>query len=155
MYVQVVWLKNKDGDRVDYDWNHARDGGISDYRREGYIPVRHGDVYEMLTTDPENHPLPSEFFLQIQFGVHKILAGVRAAGGLRVIFGGDPPEDQCPTDYDVKVPVFWQVLLDDALREGVLSEEQATLWGNAFIRDQVDAALAPDIESPGIETAFP
>ncbi len=155
IYIQMVWLRNKDenGSFVKEDWNHAKDGSISDYRREHCPPIHHGDVYELLTADPDNYPLPSAYFLQLQFGIHKILAGIRAAGALRIIFGGDPPADQGPAGYDVDVPSYWQVLLDDALREGVLSEEQVSLWGKAFIREHADAALYLGIDSPGTETS--
>ncbi|KIH93653.1 hypothetical protein SPBR_04283 [Sporothrix brasiliensis 5110] len=165
MYVQLVWLnQNDDNDGTNScfvadDWNHAKYGGISDYRRDQCPPIRHGDVYELLTSDPDTYPLPSEYFLQLQFGVHKILAGIRAAGALREIFGGEPPQDPgldpIEAGYDVHVPLLWQVLLEDALREGVLDEEQVALWSKAFIREQIQIALALGIDLPETETHSP
>lgn len=48
-----------------------------------FPPVRHGDVYELVTTDPDAHPLPSVYFLQLQYGMHKILAGMFPADAFR------------------------------------------------------------------------
>lgn len=84
--------------------------------------------------------------------MHKILAGTCTAEALRVIFRGDPPENEGPTGYDVEVPESWQVLLDDALREGVLNDEQASLWGKAFIRAEVDTALFLGMDLPESNT---
>ncbi|KJR86223.1 uncharacterized protein SPSK_02701 [Sporothrix schenckii 1099-18] len=55
MYVQLVWLNQKDGNDgtnscfVADDWNYAKYGGISDYRRDQYPPIRHGDDYELVS----------------------------------------------------------------------------------------------------------
>lgn len=71
----------------------------SGYRLEGLLPIRHGDVYDLVTTDTDNHPLPSEYPLHMQFRMHKILAGIRTP---KLV-----PEDEGPAGYDVQVLEPW------------------------------------------------
>ncbi len=58
-------------------------------------------MYELVTRDKDDFPLPSLRFLDAQFALHKIMAGIKAAGELAEIFGGGDP----PDDYDEDDPV--------------------------------------------------
>jgi hypothetical protein len=72
--------------------------------------VKHGDTYEMVTANPDKHPLPTFELLKIQYGVHKLHGGMKAAGTLKTIFSGDPP-DEDSTSGSVVVPGEWEFLL--------------------------------------------
>ncbi|CAK7227982.1 hypothetical protein SEUCBS140593_006760 [Sporothrix eucalyptigena] len=73
-------------------------------------------------------------------------SGIRTAAGRRNLFGGDPPVDQSPTGYDVDVSPFWQVLLDDAVREGVLNEDEVSLWSKALFEiPAVDGTMDQEV----------
>ncbi len=72
-------------------------------------PVKHDDVYEMVTTDPDEHPLPCLGLLQIQYAARKLLGGMAAADALQTIFSADPPDVDLVSDWDgVAVPAVWE-----------------------------------------------
>lgn len=73
--------------------------------------------------------------MEIQYGVHKLLASMRAAGALKIIFSDDPPDDLGPTPAGMSVPSEWEYLLEAAVDTGVLSVTAARRWGKAFIRN--------------------
>ncbi len=166
IFVQVVWLRDPDGGRVESRWDFARFGGISDYRRppsgsDAFPAVQHGDVYEIVTDNPAAAPLPSWHFLNIQYHLHRIMAGIQAAGALRTIFSDPPPGDDEDDDaagavvgdnddsdvdmQDVQnaldskldedgVPWEWKPLLEAAVAADVLDDAAAALWARAFAR---------------------
>ncbi|CAK7239956.1 MAG: hypothetical protein STHCBS139747_001391 [Sporothrix thermara] len=140
IYIQMIWLKDLDteGGLVAGNWDHDGCGSIADFRRGAdgmYPPVRHGDIYEIVTADSEERPLPSLRLLQIQYGVHRMLAGIRGAGALKIIFSDDPPDDMGPTTHDVGMLPEWDCLLEAAVQAGVLDSAAAGRWGNAFAWD--------------------
>lgn len=137
MYIQMVWMKDLDteGGLVSGDWDHDGCGTIVDFRRSEngtYPPVKHGDVYEIVTADPNSRPLPSLRLLQIQYGIHKIFAGMRAAGALKILFSDDPPDDPGPLPSNISVPIEWESLLEAAVKAGVLDVTAASRWGKAI-----------------------
>ncbi|EFX01829.1 hypothetical protein CMQ_8295 [Grosmannia clavigera kw1407] len=157
LYIQMVWLIDMNGDRVESDWSHAGFGSASDYRRgstPNFPAVQHGDVYELETDNPTTEPLPSLHFLHIQYAIHKIMAGIRAAGSLRELFNDDPPSDvggygarvdnidDINDIADIDVPPMWQPILEAAVNAGVLTKEKALLWGKAFSKEAKDKAEA-------------
>lgn len=90
--------------------------------------LQHGDVFEIVTDDPIAYPLPSYEMLSIQYACHKILAGIKAAGALRVIFRGDPPEDP-GEDYDaLDIDPIWRFVIEEAEEQGILSVNDARAW---------------------------
>ncbi|OAA54582.1 hypothetical protein SPI_08828 [Niveomyces insectorum RCEF 264] len=143
IYIQMVWLKDldSDGGLITGNWDHSRSGSIADFRRgqDGMYPaIKHGDVYELVTQDPEERPLPSLRLLQMQYGAHKLLAGIRAAGALKAIFSDDPPDDQGPVPFNVSVPREWKSLLEAAVDAGILNDKAAQCWGRAFVREEIN-----------------
>lgn len=153
IYLQMVWLRDKDSRNglISTDWDHTKFGGIADFRRGHaglFPPVRQGDVYQLLTTNNVEQPLPEFHYLQLQYGIHRILAGMFASGALKTIFSEDPPPDQGPTGYNVDTPIEWQLLLDAAVDAGVLDEAQSDLWAKALVRDLVDRAEKAAVALP-------
>lgn len=142
MFLQVIWLQ-------DYSMEKSNElvfSFLTDFRRNRAGPhpgIRHGDVYELVTSDPVAHPLPNIRFLQIQLGVQKIMAGVQAAAVGGVLFAGDPPDedDDDSLPSDLEVPAIWQTALDAAVRAGVLDDEAADQWGIALARDYHGPAI--------------
>ncbi|CAK7201477.1 hypothetical protein SEUCBS139899_004181 [Sporothrix eucalyptigena] len=152
MYVQIVWLTDvdTDGGLVASRWNHDVGGSIVDFRRgqpryssdgsrgndgNWYPPIRHGDVYELTTADPVAQPLPSFRLLEIQFAVHKLISGMCAAGAVRTIFGGDPPDDTSPpVPAGLQLPPMWRAALDAAVDAGVLNTAASDRWEKAVIQ---------------------
>ncbi|CAK7235395.1 hypothetical protein SCUCBS95973_009255 [Sporothrix curviconia] len=117
-----------------------------------YPPVCTGDVFLLETADPNNCPLPSVEFLQIQAGVHRILGGLRAAATLTSLFRGPPPDaDRIPAagsgphataaaalgflEEDSGLPHLWQVLLETAVAKNIISLRDAGRWARALVRD--------------------
>lgn len=154
LYIQVVWLRDPDGHLVQNEWNYARFGGPSDCRRSDGLflqpAVRHGDIYELATDDPIAFPLPSEDFLRIQYYIHKIKAGMMAAGALNSIFSEDPPPPDAGADENVEggrehqhqhdhtlldgdeVLGEWALFLEAAQEQRILDNESAARWARAF-----------------------
>ncbi|KAF4125704.1 hypothetical protein GMORB2_0948 [Geosmithia morbida] len=135
----MVWLRNLDieGGLEAGSWDHRALGSIADFRRGSisesqYPVVHHGDVYLLTTIDCETHPLPSLRLLPIQYAAHKITAGIRAAGALRVIFSDIPPDDPGPAGYDVDVPDEWQSLIEASVDAGVLGRHGRMALGPCF-----------------------
>ncbi|CAK7218086.1 hypothetical protein SCUCBS95973_003370 [Sporothrix curviconia] len=145
IFLQVVYLRDTDGQRIDTRWDHRRFGGLFDFRRaplptstaqhEHECPaIQHGDLYELFTDDPIAHPLPSERLLQVQYGMHQIMSGMCAAGALRDTFDGTPPPDNDGDSPLPSVPDLWAVLIQEAQDLGILDADAAALWGREFAR---------------------
>jgi len=135
LYLQVVWLKDitEDGNLVNSPWDHQKLGTITDFRRGSksacvFPAVQHGDIYELVTADEVDCPLPSIYFLQLRYAIQKLLAGMRAAGALKDIFRGPPPSSEGPVRDDVYMPSDWDMLIQSAQEEGVLSVEAEEQW---------------------------
>ncbi|CAK7231615.1 hypothetical protein SCUCBS95973_007977 [Sporothrix curviconia] len=133
MYLQVLWLKHHGStDVVDI---------LSDFRRVRAGPhpgIRHGDVYQLTTSDPTNQPLPNVRLLQIQLGVHKIYAGIRAAAEAGAIFRGNPPDDDGTAIPSGWTPTSqWQVALDAAVGAGALDVAAAERWRVAILQHEL------------------
>ncbi|KAK3938870.1 hypothetical protein QBC46DRAFT_343131 [Diplogelasinospora grovesii] len=80
-----------------------------------YEGIETGDVYEIATTDPDAYPLPSFDLLDLQYyALHRVSSCIKAAGSLKTIFKGDPPNvDPVPGDITT-VPsecgeTFWNL----------------------------------------------
>lgn len=138
LLLQVFWFRDLDqvGSLSQSPWNFGRDGGFCDLTRPAtdtaYESVQHGDVYELTTEDPEGHPLPDMRLLNIQFAMHKLMAGMKAAGSLRIIFSGSPPPDTGQPPYVVETPAIWANLLDEAVAADVMDRRTADLWEKGF-----------------------
>jgi len=112
--------------------------GVAAFRRfagDGLVPlVKHGDTYEMVTANPDKHPLPSFKLLQIHYGVHKLHWGMGATGALKTIFSGDPPNDENSTSGGVVVPEEWELFLEAAVQTGIVDHASAEQWGRALFK---------------------
>ncbi|KAK4441940.1 hypothetical protein QBC34DRAFT_419470 [Podospora aff. communis PSN243] len=138
LFVQVVWFDNiiEEGKLVKGEWDHRCRGTISDSRRGDpknhcFPAIEHGDVYEIVTTDPEERPLPNEYLLAINYSVQKILAGMQAAGALKDIFHGPPPAPtmaKTPSAFESCLPLLWSELIQEAEFQGVLTKASASAW---------------------------
>ncbi|CAK7217325.1 hypothetical protein SEUCBS140593_003175 [Sporothrix eucalyptigena] len=62
------------------------------------------------------------------------MSGMRAAGGLRDIFGETPPLDDDGDSPCPIIPAIWQDLIQEAQDLGILDEDAAARWGRAFAR---------------------
>ncbi|CAK7230011.1 hypothetical protein SCUCBS95973_007429 [Sporothrix curviconia] len=147
LFLQVVYLRDPNGQRIDTHWNHRRFGGFCDFRRPPrgvssaqQMPsqaepntdgaaIQHGDVYELSTDDPDNYPLPDVRFLQLQYAAHTLMSSMRAVGALRDIFSGTPPDDNGDDDG---VPDHWRTLVEEAQDLGILDEDAAARWCKGF-----------------------
>lgn len=131
MYLQMLWLKPQG--------TTAITDTLSDFRRVRAGPhpgIKHGDIYQLTTTDPTTRPLPNFRLLEIQLGAHKILAGIRAAAAAGDIFQGNPPDDDGPAiPSDRHLPTKWQVALDAAVEYGALDDATAERWRTVLLRD--------------------
>jgi hypothetical protein len=139
IYLQVVWFKDRhaeiglgnDGQRRNKETN------LSDRRRKmedstgaGARYVVHGDIYELSTSDPEKRPLPDIRYFQMRYAMQQLFAGQQAAGALRAIFGGDPPDDNTPGPArdEAFMPSDWDDMLREALELGILSDKTEAIW---------------------------
>ncbi|KAK0719060.1 hypothetical protein B0T21DRAFT_60626 [Apiosordaria backusii] len=96
--------------------------------------IRHGDVYKLVTTDPEKRPLPRFEYLQLRYAVQTIIAAQKAAGALKTLFGGPPPESTVGLELDdVCVPREWEEDLDQAERFGILDYASKNKWRLAIL----------------------
>lgn len=167
VFVQVVYLRTPEGERITSHWDHRRFGGLYDFRRipnprsptdhqrepENECHVQHGDVYELVTDDPDAHPLPSHRLLQVQFAAHTLMSGMRAAAALKDTFSGTPPPDAGGSSSCTSVPALWQDLIDEAQVLGILDEGMAARWGSEFARQaQQDAEDKAAFEAAYLES---
>ncbi len=141
----MVWLKDldKDGGLIRGGWDHSERHKFVDlWRNENgmFPPVKHSDVYELVTVDPKERPLPCLRLLQTQYGIHKLLGAMETAGPLKTCFDDDPPDDGGGVPEDAAVPEEWAHLLDAAVRRGFLDHEKAEKWVRAFIKDAQEEA---------------
>ncbi|KAK0701668.1 hypothetical protein B0T26DRAFT_876989 [Lasiosphaeria miniovina] len=129
---------DKFGGLIKGAWDHCGSGTIVDFRRGSddklmFPRLEHGDVYELSTADPVRCPLPSIQFLQIRYAVQKIIAGPMAAGALKDIFSGEPPEDgPGPARHEEPLAGDWEVLLEAAVEAEVLTGDAAGRWARSF-----------------------
>lgn len=77
LYIQIVWIKDivTEGSLLRGAWDHKRNGSIVHLRREDtdqYPRLDHRDVYEIITTDEEHHPLPSIRFFELRYAAQKL-----------------------------------------------------------------------------------
>ncbi|KAK3364832.1 hypothetical protein B0T24DRAFT_495057, partial [Lasiosphaeria ovina] len=136
LYLQMVWLKNitTEGNLARSPWDHRVNGTITDFRRgsgddDTFPAVRHGDVYELVMADEVTGPLPNIHFLRLRYAIQKLLAGMKAAGALKDIFRGPPPSGiKGPVRDEVYMRGDWEMLIEAAEQEGVLSVEAAEQW---------------------------
>jgi len=134
IYIQMVWLKDLDteGGLASGNWDHQKSGTVVDFRRtvdDTLTWIRHGDVYEIETSDAAKYPIPSVEFLQIRYAVQKLLAGAMAAGALANIFSGEPPEDkQGPARETTVLDGDWDLIFEAAVAEGVLDDASVGRW---------------------------
>ncbi len=144
LYLQLVWMTDMSlqAGLIFEDWEHQRKGSFPNCRNmtpEGaFHPVRQGQVFLLTTLSPETHPLPSTRMLQMQFAVHKIMAGIRAAGALREIFSERPPDDDGRPTGTMSLSPTWEAMLDAAVEAGVLDSAVAQRWTKAFIQDDIE-----------------
>ncbi|KAK1760413.1 hypothetical protein QBC47DRAFT_427631 [Echria macrotheca] len=151
LYLQVVWFSERHAESgfqergEDSDYPQLTDlrrtvahGGLS-----GAQFIRHGDVYEIRTTDPFNFKLPSLQFLAVRYAVQHLLAGMKAAGALSDVFGDGPPSDDpaAPVPSESLMPSDWDVMLKEALELGILTEDTEPIWRRCILREQYRKVL--------------
>ncbi|KAK4459983.1 hypothetical protein QBC42DRAFT_230528 [Cladorrhinum samala] len=144
VYLQVVWFDDRHAE-IGLTGNNgqgssSKETDLLDRRRKmedsigsGARYVLHGDVYELSTSDPENRPLPDVCFLEMRYAVQQLLACQQAAGALRAIFGGDPPEDPGTTRDEAFMPSDWDGMLREALELGILSTKKEEIWRRCIL----------------------
>jgi hypothetical protein len=143
LYLQMVWLKNitTEGNLARSPWDHRKNGTITDFRRgsednDTFPAIRHGDVYELVTADEATCPLPNIHFLRLRYAVQKLLAGMMAAGALKDIFRGPPPNGiEGPVRDEAHMPSDWEMLIEAAQQEGILSVEAAEQWRRYILEE--------------------
>ncbi len=151
LYLQMVWLSGGHQQQEQQQWGsivdfrrpqRRGDDGDKDDQYPHFPPVCHGDVLQLATPDPATRPLPNMRLLQMQYGAHRLLSGMRSAGALSTIFSGNPPQDGDDDGDDdlgslehLPVPPEWESLLGDAVETGVLSQAASRLWARAFVRE--------------------
>jgi hypothetical protein len=144
MYLQVVWFKNRhaeiglaDDGQVCGNETNLTDRGrkMEDSIGAGARYVVHGDVYELSTTDPERRPLPHVCLFQMRYAMQQLFAGQQAAGALRAIFGGEPPDDNTsgPARDQAFLPSDWDNMLQDALELGILNDTTEAIWRSCIL----------------------
>jgi hypothetical protein len=141
MFIQVVWLTYslKRGLNTNNP-NWKSNGGLVDFRRqdqtsEGKVcfpPLVTGDVFEIVTKNPATYPLPSFWFLNLQYHLHRVMTSMKATSSLRIIFRDNPPDVDPLTSGDMTVPGQWAFLLECAVEEGVIDSVAATKWARVF-----------------------
>ncbi|KAK3347087.1 hypothetical protein B0T25DRAFT_553604 [Lasiosphaeria hispida] len=152
IFLQMVWLKNIENPDSLEIWDHQAFGSVVDFRRGSrfagkvlYPQVEHLDVYELYTTDETRCPLPDIYFLRIRYAVQKLIAGAKAAGALKDIFGGEPPSDsggliRADNESKAYMPQDWDELLEAAKKQGILSSEAAERWRHCILEDAYEEA---------------
>lgn len=134
LYLQILWLIDitEPGNlKRGPEEGHPRFAPFLDRGRENgaFSMVRHGDVYEIVTEDPEKYPLPNVHFLKARFAAQKLLAGMKAAGAIKDMFGGLPPPGiGCPITYEEETDGVWDLILQEAKERGLLSNEAISGW---------------------------
>jgi len=136
LFLQVVIFKQLHVE-IGFSSNRPR-GGFSthllDPREDPPKHIQHGDVYKLVTTDPEKRPLPRFEYLQVRYAVQTIIAAQKAAGALKTLFGGPPPESTVGLELDdVCVPGEWEEDLDEAVRLGILNYASKMKWRLAIL----------------------
>lgn len=99
---------------------------------DNFPAIEHGDVYELVTADEVTCPLPNMDFLRLRYAIQKLLASMKAAGGLKDIFRHPPPSFQGPVRDEAYMPGDWEMLIEAAEQEGILSVEAAEGWRRYF-----------------------
>ncbi|KAK0639963.1 hypothetical protein B0T16DRAFT_463584 [Cercophora newfieldiana] len=144
IYLQVVWFKDRHAEIGLADDGHgcSKETNLSDRGRKMEDPIGagaryvvHGDVYELSTSDSEGRPLPNLTFFHIRYAVQQLFAGQQAAGALRAIFDGDPPDDDTPSPAldEAFIPSDWDNMLQDALDLGILSDSTEAIWRRCIL----------------------
>ncbi|KAH6634683.1 hypothetical protein B0J18DRAFT_471558 [Chaetomium sp. MPI-SDFR-AT-0129] len=143
LYLQIVWLKDitTEGNLARSPWDHRKNGTITDFRRgngdnDTFPAIRHGDVYELVTADEATRPLPNIHFLRLRYAMQKLLAGMMATEALRDIFRGPPPSGiEGPVRDEAHMPGDWDMLIEAAQQEGVLSVKAAEQWRRYILEE--------------------
>jgi hypothetical protein len=116
--------------------------------------IRSGNIYRITTSDPVKYPLPSYELLGVQHALHRVLGSLKAAGWIKEIFHGNPPDvDPVPSDSPALDPVprdplnLEQSLLTYLLKEAeeLLTTEEADKWRGAILLAEY-ANLERDVE---------
>ncbi|KAM7191945.1 hypothetical protein V8F20_009069 [Naviculisporaceae sp. PSN 640] len=104
--------------------------------------VKHGALYEIITSDPEEFPLPSFEFLHIKYAHQRALAGMCAVRCLKEIFNEKPPKPRgCYTgkpDSGRSINIFpgWSMLIQAALDAGIIDEKDAEQWTRLALEER-------------------
>ncbi|KAK0724112.1 hypothetical protein B0H67DRAFT_99915 [Lasiosphaeris hirsuta] len=136
LFLQVVIFKEL---HIEIGFSSNRPGWglfieLTDAREDPPMLIQHGDVYKLVTTDPEKRPLPRFEYLQLRYAVQTIIAAQKAAGALKTLFGGPPPESTVGLELDdVCVPCEWREDLDEAERLGILNYASENEWRLAIL----------------------
>jgi hypothetical protein len=136
IFLQLVWLSDfsRTTGVVAGPPDHKKISIMDRERSDGKVApiIQHGDIYQLVTTNPDLYPLPSYALLSVQYALHRVMSSLPAAGSLKTMFGGDPPDIDPVVQGEVSVPKMWARLLDDAVEAGVLDRPTAQQWGAAF-----------------------
>ena len=93
--------------------------------------MKHGDVYEIATENPDSHPLPSFQRLDMRYALDRATASLTSRGLLKTIFRGDPPAGCSEAEGEIVISADWFHLLLHAWEEGVLDDTAAEMLCSA------------------------
>ncbi|KAH6612268.1 hypothetical protein B0J18DRAFT_77724 [Chaetomium sp. MPI-SDFR-AT-0129] len=145
IYLQVNWFEQRRGE-IELENKkgaepHASPLAVTDLldiRRElkgatgvpGGECLQHGDVYMLQTSDCATCPLPDIHFLQMRYAVQQLFAGQQPPEALRIIFGGDAPDDEVdgPNPDEAYMPADWDNMIIDARELGILDAKEEEMW---------------------------
>ncbi|KAK0706540.1 hypothetical protein B0T26DRAFT_727023 [Lasiosphaeria miniovina] len=144
MYLQVVWFKERHTEigLASGGQGYSKETNLMDRKRTiqdsigaSARYVVHGDIYELSTSDSEKRPLPHIRFFQMRYAMQQIFTGIKAAGALQAIFGGDPPDDHIPGSVrnEAFLPTDWDDMLKEALELGILNERTEAIWRKSLL----------------------
>ncbi|KAK3359462.1 hypothetical protein B0T25DRAFT_99139 [Lasiosphaeria hispida] len=96
---------------------------------------------ELTTSDPKKRPLPNIYIFQMRYAMQQLFAGQQAAGALRAIFGGDPPDDPGTARDEAFMSSDWDSMLRDALELGILSITTEEIWRRCILKRVYEQGL--------------
>ncbi|KAK4139649.1 uncharacterized protein C8A04DRAFT_15663, partial [Dichotomopilus funicola] len=151
IYLQVNWFKQRAGEIERENRKDAKPCAtpfagtdLLDTQREltaatgvtGREYLQHGDVYMLYNPDCAARPLPNIRFLEMRYAVQQLFAGQQTAEALRVIFGGDAPDDEIegPDPDEAYMPADWDNMITDAYDLGILDDKKEQAWRQYILR---------------------
>jgi hypothetical protein len=98
--------------------------------------IQTGDIINIVTDDPKEHPLPSWELLMLQYQVQRVLRAVTAVEPLTMIFRGDMTPDAAKLRADVDEEYidrhldagFCDLLIHEAMYQEIIPIDSGDYW---------------------------